>query len=112
MSFLVFLSSFSYCGGEGGDGDVAKVVRVIVCEGEGEGQTVRRFAGAAGRGGGEGQRRGGGGAEEERRGGGGRGGGMKRVGAHLARLREDLHRLDARAHGEGVAAERARLVYG
>jgi len=51
MSFLVFLSSFSYCGGEGGDGDVAKVVRVIVCEGEGEGQTVRRFAGAAGRGG-------------------------------------------------------------
>ena len=63
MSFLVFLSSFSYCGGEGGDGDVAKVVRVIVCEGEGEGQTVRRFAGAAGRGG----CRGGGGAEEGRR---------------------------------------------
>mmetsp|Transcript_8138 Transcript_8138/g.20250 ORF Transcript_8138/g.20250 Transcript_8138/m.20250 type:complete len:478 (+) Transcript_8138:194-1627(+) len=30
----------------------------------------------------------------------------------LARLREDLHRLDARTHGEGIAAERARLVHG
>ena len=32
-------------------------------------------------------------------------------GAYLARLREDLHRLDARTHGEGVAAQGARLVH-
>ena len=39
MSFLVFLSSFSYCAeGEGGDGEVAS---------EGEGQPVQQFGGSA-----------------------------------------------------------------
>ena len=42
MSFLVFLSSFSYCAeGEGGDGEVAS-------EGEGQPvQPVQRFSGSA-----------------------------------------------------------------